>query len=685
MPDKKEVSPPDFRHLNVSYCDAPFDISSLLLGYLERAYQLSVNSAYQIVQSWLCDNYALTYSTESKLGVERACRSIHLLLYGNSIITPAQGRQLTSGIIDLPMFIHAIAAAMQQAPGLVGNESPDVTRQAIGLFMFLRMSRLVRLRSRWGLTFPMTSPTAQSLEKKIYPREQCVSLRCAFDTTYILARIFGAVSNIPGLDFAFRGGILPSPDHGLAMTIFGRPGSGKTLLGLELAADFAARGGVAIYLTLEESVSSILARVTTFDLNSNIGVDVLASSNLTKAELRKSLGTNRAGRGVLLIHRIDGHQTVPLKATLDELDEVLGTTWPCKALVIDSLGSLYFDDVQPSRTYEGVSREQLERLVSYMESQRYFGIFIAEGDETDSALAGVSSVVVHLGFDDTWSSRTFEIHKCRNQHYHQGRHDMRIRDGRGMKIYPSLSSVRASSRMRPKAQPSQVRGIELNLDINQPPAVVREKSTALVVGGAGSGKTAFVAQWLAAPTVAIGKEESSAFRPVPKGVLVLTFRTSENLYRSHMEFHYRHLIRPLNKNAHVANRSFRWFSPGDNLSAGQLLGIIWDYMQAGRRRGAPIERIVFDEIEAIDDSLTRVSQEGLFWQSLFELVRTEPVSALFALRHHGGPDNCKHALVSSVDYLFMAELMGDRPLIKCVREPAWQTETKEINAEHAQS
>jgi KaiC/GvpD/RAD55 family RecA-like ATPase/transcriptional regulator with XRE-family HTH domain len=648
----------------LQFIDLPIDIMARTTGFLMAEHGLSAMSAYQMIQWWIRESFGLSYDAVTRRAIVQCVRDMHELFYGNSLVTTSRGRLERSAVVDTEILVSVIQRALQPATAERGGQIAEAREAALGVLLFLRICRLVRPRYRWGINLGEEAPGA------VKELDQCVSLMYPFDATFLLARMFGAVSDIPGLDFVFRGGILPNHDRGLSMTVFGNPGSGKTILALELAADIAARGGLAVYLTMEESPNSIAERLDTFNLATRLSFDLLVNSIHPHHQLRLLAQEGRRS-GVLVICQVAGFKEVPLKSLLDEIDEAADGRWRRKALVVDNVSSLLFGGEQRDHSYTGVPREQLDRLVKYVEDRRYMGILLAEGDQSDCALAGVSAMVIEMGMQSDRRTRTFEVRKCRHQNFHQGVHTFKIRDGHGVRIYPAASAIRSTLRMRNRGLPSQVRSIDLASQSGTEELEVREKSTALVIGPAMSGKTCLVSQWLYAPTVPVGSISPAAFQELPRGTLAVSFRTNEALYRAHLAHHLKYSCPALNDNARkIANRNLRWFVPGDDFTSEQLLDSIWSFIRQGRRDGAPIDRIAFDEIEAVGRLFPRIHQDDLFWATLVELVTTEPVSTLFCLRGDKAfVDEDDHPLIELTDYVFEARNEEGKSWVKCVKRP----------------
>src|SRR4026207_758286 len=77
-------------------------------------------------------------------------------------------------------------------------------------------------------------------------------------------------SGVPGLDYVLRGGYAKYRSH----LVEGRPGSGKTTLGLQFLIKGAENGEKCLYITLSESKRERLSVATRHGLSLD-GVDIL--------------------------------------------------------------------------------------------------------------------------------------------------------------------------------------------------------------------------------------------------------------------------------------------------------------------------------------------------------------------------------------------------------------------------
>jgi hypothetical protein len=257
----------------------------------------------------------------------------------------------------------------------------------------------------------------------------------------------------------------------------------------------------------------------------------------------------------------------------------------------------------------------------------------------------LADTVIELGSDESAHTRWFEIKKCRVQDYHEGKHPLRLLDSLGAIIYPALASRRSSLRGRARITPSQhwmipyrTPSLPAASDPGAQPAarlrlVISEKSSTLILGPQGSGKT-LVAMRLLTEASTLRLQEKSQSRGKadrwvrPQNVMVITFRSSEKNFEQAVQN--RKGSDSLVSNwRSIPQKWVRWYSPGSNLTAEQIVSEIWRYFKDSRRKGVPVDRILFDETEVAADVLPALQRDSLFWPTILELTATEAATSFF--------------------------------------------------------
>jgi hypothetical protein len=82
-----------------------------------------------------------------------------------------------------------------------------------------------------------------------------------------------------------------------------------------------------------------------------------------------------------------------------------------------------------------------------------------------------------------------------------------------------------------------------------------------------------------------------------------------------------------------------WYQPQPGLTGARIVHNLRRVLAESRIHGRPIERIVFDEIDAIDSLLPDLASEAEFWPTIFGLLSCEPVSVVYVVGTGSGSGN----------------------------------------------
>jgi KaiC/GvpD/RAD55 family RecA-like ATPase len=655
----------------------------VLQAFLMEVLKEDIYSADHYIQGWIRHLFDLPYRRELKYILGRVCDRFNDIFYGSLSPSHQQFHTKRSATLGTSLLVSEVARILgeEQAPEaheLSFPENKTNIRRALGIFLFFRFCRQLEARHQLLDLKPDGSRSLQSedlatLEAGVN-HGQCVRAIRPLQPTYFQTRMFGALSGIPGLNDIFRGGFLPRASSGQTFTIIGDSGAGKTVLALQMLCDVARQGRLAVYFSFEESYESIVDRLNTFHFHDPEKFTILAAgphdpglaAGLREAALarpRRGLlvlygGNEGAGDAEDFAGGIEaarrGEHTYSLPAAIREI-AAAADEWKWRALAIDSINAI---DFGPSPD-EPRRRLVLQELIQVIETQRFLGLILSEQGNSDfDVLTYLSDAAMELGVDEENKTRWLRPKKCRTQDYQPGRHPFRIADGRGVVIYPSLSARMSSLRRRMRTTLSEHQSILFPIDWRDPLGLpgLREKSSTLIWGSAGAGKTALMLQLATMPSQAFpDPPETLQQRPErpepPYSVLLITFRTSEANVLHSLQHH-----KALFDNWKAIHRTrLRWYSPGDNLTGDQIIGELWSYIHEGRRAGLPIERILFDETEMAEESLPALKREPLFWPTLLELVATEAITSFFVSGSENRGSRVFEWLSSTVDYILHAE------------------------------
>jgi KaiC/GvpD/RAD55 family RecA-like ATPase len=625
---------PLFSHrLHVYSWEEPFDAMGITRLFLAEVLGEAGRSADHYLQRWLRTTFNFAYEKSSKYTLAVVCDLFNQVFYGNPKPTTQTVHNQRTPTVSFSLLVNELTKVLQVSSGTSEGSSRPL-KNALGLYFFLSFCRQLRRRFFW---VDLESACERQIPEDSLryladlSGESCVSALRPLGYTYFQSRIFGFISTTPGLSNVFRGGLLSRTDYGCAVTLLGPAGIGKTVMALQWMADFARFGGLAIYLSFEETFDSILDRLVTFGLIDTQKFQVRSAGG-DLVEVLKEAFLQDAEKGLLIFYRASG-------GTLFEIiQEIAEATkdWPRsrpKALVVDSVNALQFMFTPGAQPLD--VRRYLQEVVSQIVSSNFFGLVLGEREgDYYQILPYLADTVLEMGFDENAHTRWFEIRKCRIQDYHEGKHPLRIQDGRGVIVYPSLASRRSSLRGRIRSTPSQWRVIPYPYAQYSKFRGLPEKSSTLIWGPVASGKTLVALRFLAEPSTLRPREtkdshiekelpENEAWSP--QNVMVITFRTSE-----------KNFLQTLQRDpglaarwAKIPLRWLRWYSPGSNLSAEQIVSEIWRYFKESRRKGVPVDRVLFDETEVAEDVLTALRRDPLFWPTILELISTEAATSFF--------------------------------------------------------
>jgi circadian clock protein KaiC len=277
-------------------------------------------------------------------------------------------------------------------------------------------------------------------------------------------------SGIPGLDQILDGGF---PRSRLFL-VRGRPGTGKTTLGLQFLLEGVARGESGLYITLSETREELelVARSHGWQLDRIELVDLSAVEQQLKPESQTTL-----------LHPSE----MELTRTAGVLQSVIEERRP-ERLVFDSLAELRLMAQNPLRY-----RRQILALKTFLARHRATVLMLDDQMESsDHQLESIAHGVVDLDYqrpDFGAERRRVGIAKLRGVRFVGGFHDYEIRTG-GVWVYPRL--IAAEHRREPAGgqQRSGVAGLDDllhgGLDVGTSP---------LLIGPAGTGKSTIALQY----------------------------------------------------------------------------------------------------------------------------------------------------------------------------------------------
>ena len=325
-----------------------------------------------------------------------------------------------------------------------------------------------------------------------------------------------ARTGVPGLDDILAGGLR----EGHVFLLEGSPGTGKTTIALRFLIEGAAVGERGLYITLSETDRELRegARSHGWVLDDNIDVfELVPPESLLDADEQQSL-----------LYSSD----LELGETTKQIFEVFERVKPAR-VVLDSLSEIRLL-AQSSLRY----RRQILSLKHYF--ARHGATVLMLDDRTSDTADKTAHSVVHgvvqleeLTPDYGAERRRLRVSKYRGQAYRGGYHDFTIKTG-GVAVFPRLVAAEHRTGFARRQMTSGVSQLDALLG-----GGIEQGSSTLVLGPAGTGKSTFVLQFVAA-AVANG-EKAAMFifdeemgllfdRTRPMGFDLQAMRDSGNLH-----------------------------------------------------------------------------------------------------------------------------------------------------------
>ena len=288
-------------------------------------------------------------------------------------------------------------------------------------------------------------------------------------------RVEKARTGVPGLDDVLGGGL----SRGHAFLLEGSPGTGKTTVALRFLLEGAAVGDRCLYITLSETDAELRAGAEShgWTLGPEIEVfELVPPESLLDAAQQQSL-----------LYSSD----LELGETTKMIFEAFERARPDR-VVLDSLSEIRLL-AQSSLRY----RRQILAFKHYF--ARHGTTVLLLDDRTSDVGDKTAHSIVHgvIQLEELTPAyggerRRLRVTKYRGQAYRGGYHDFTIRSG-GVAVYPRLVAAEHRQRIRRQQVHSDIPELDLMLG-----GGIEQGSSTLILGPAGTGKSTFALQYVAA-------------------------------------------------------------------------------------------------------------------------------------------------------------------------------------------
>jgi circadian clock protein KaiC len=292
-----------------------------------------------------------------------------------------------------------------------------------------------------------------------------------------------AATGVPGLDDVLAGGLAT----GHLFLLEGSPGTGKTTVALGFLMEGETRGEPTLYITLSETEAELRAGAASHGWEIGPGVTVfelVPPESLLDAEQQS------------LLYSSD----LELGETTKQIFEVFERVRPTR-VVLDSLSEIRLL-AQSSLRY----RRQILALKHYF--VRFGATVLLLDDLTAETLDKTVHSVVHgvIRLEELAplygaERRRMRVLKYRGQKFRGGYHDFAIRTG-GVVVFPRLVAAEHRGDLHRAPVASGLRSLDSLLG-----GGIEQGSSTLVLGPAGTGKSIFALQFIAA---AVARGERAA-------------------------------------------------------------------------------------------------------------------------------------------------------------------------------
>jgi circadian clock protein KaiC len=410
-------------------------------------------------------------------------------------------------------------------------------------------------------------------------------------------------TGISGLDHLTGGGL---PRRRLYL-VRGRPGTGKTTLGLQFLLEGVANGESGLYITLSETREEleVLAASHGWTLAGVTLIDLSAIEQQLKPEAQTTLLQP---------------SELELARTARVLQQTIEQARPDR-IVFDSLAEFRLMAQNPLRY-----RRQILAFKTFLSSHLATVLMLDDQiDNADHQLESIAHGVIHFDTvrpDFGAEQRRVAINKLRGVAFPGGFHDYSVETG-GIVIYPRLTASRRGAPLQLDREPSGITALDELLH----GGLVRGTST-LVMGPAGTGKSTIALQYA---VQAARRGARAAVFAFDEGVSTLFARAAG-------------LRIPLREYVEKGSLQVQRIDPAE-LSAGQFASLVSGLVENG------VETVVIDSLNGFLQAMPSERYLVIHLHELLSYLAQRGVSTVLTLAEHG----IIGKLESPVDLSYLAD------------------------------
>lgn len=397
-------------------------------------------------------------------------------------------------------------------------------------------------------------------------------------------------SGIPGLDEILRGGLPPSNLYMLQ----GAPGAGKTTAALQFLRAGVEAGEKCIYVSLSQ---------TKAELESIAWSHGWTLDGIRVEELSASDSVNGASDQTIF-------QTAELR--LDETRQAIE-----RAIEEHKPRRLVYDSLLEIRLITGDSprfRRELIGFKAFLSRRNVVALLLdtqsgeaMNGEEVEGIAHGV--IRFHKSLEDYGAvRRRIEVSKMRGVPIADGYHDMAIREGQGVVVFPRIVPGSAEELTRPELIKSGVAMLDDMFGGGQESGTIT-----LVIGQSGTGKSTMASLYA---TAALERGESVALFLFEER-LETFFRRSEGLGMN---------LRPFHESGKLIIRDF---NPNE-ISPGEFAQVVQGIVSTEKTRV-----VVIDSFTGYLNSLPNRDKAVRDIQSLLKYLARSGVLTMLIVAQHG--------------------------------------------------